>query len=95
MCEGESCHWKHVWASGRGGRLADCHHRDGGVYGAGQELSSWDFCFDGRARSRRRRRTSVRDRHHLGSGPRLVLRAVQVLLVEAPLGQERLRRGER
>ena len=95
MCEGESCHWKHVWASRCGRRLADCHHRDGGVYGAGQKLSSWDFRLDGGARSRRRRRAFVRDRHHLGSGPRLVLRAVQVLLVEAPLGQERLRRGER
>ena len=86
---------KHVWTAGRGSRLADSHHRDGGVVGAGQIISGWDFRLDGRARSRRRRRAFVRDRHHLGSGPRLVLRAVQVLLVEAPLGQERLRRGER
>ena len=72
-----------------------CGPRDVAVDGAGQKFSSWDFRLDGGARSRRRRRAFVRDRHHLGSGPRLVLRAVQVLLVEAPLGQERLRRGER
>ena len=86
---------KHVWTAGRGSRLADGHHRDGGVDGAGQKFSSWDFRLDGGARTRRRRRALVRDRHHLCSGPRVVLRAEQVLLVEARLGQERLQRGER
>ena len=94
MFEGESCQWKHVWAASR---FAGGHHRDGRVDGAGQEFSSWDFRLDGGARTWRRRRALVRDRHHLCTGPRVVLRAEEVLLVEARarLGQERLQRRER
>ena len=79
-------------------RFAGDHHRGGRVDGTGQEFSGWDLRSDNRARSRRRWRPLVRDRHHLCSGPRLVLRAEEVLvLVEARarLGQERLQRRER
>ena len=97
MFEGESCQWKHVWAKRRGRRFAGGHHRDGRVDGTGQEFSSWDLRFDGGARTRRRWRALVRDHHHLCTGPRVVLRAEEVLLVEARarLGQERLQRRER
>ena len=81
--------------SGRQTRLADSHHRDGGVVGAGQIISGWDFRLDGGTRPRRRRRAAVRHCHCLCSGPGVVLRAEQVLLLEARLGQERLQRGQR
>ena len=96
--ECESCLWKDVRAKRRRHRFAGGHHRGGRVDGTGQEFSGWDLRSDGRARARRRRRPLVRDRHHLCSGPRLVLRAEEVLvLVEARarLGQERLQRRER
>ena len=84
-----------VWAARRGRRLADSHHRDGGVVEAGQIISGWDFRLDGGTRPRRRRRAAVCHRHCLCSGSGMVLRAEQVLLLEARLGQERLQRGQR